>query len=214
MNFTLTPEFSGLVFKKVGQMAQEELDLSSEIGQQAFAKGFVDSLQKEGSLSPDQAFGVISFFCQQGSDWIDQSGIDIEKTAAFEWLNDAKNKIVDFGGNLIKPFTDNAANKTIGGYLDKAKDMATEYGTKAWDYLKSPDFLKGIAPLLIGGVAGALLPRLFSKDPGVLPTIAGAGGGALMGKLLSNNSEEIMEHGRDYIDKIRKAYSDFWRKEP
>lgn len=186
MNFCLTPQFSEKVFKHVGKIAEENLDLSSESSQVQFCRGFVDSLEKEANMSAEMALGFIDYICDSGSEWLVENHY-ITKEAAEEL--GIKDRIVRGVGDFLKPglqpMLDSAATKGISENITKFTEPLKEYGAKAWDYMKNPEFLKNIAPLLIGGLAGAFIPKAFGLN-GLASTGVGAVGGALAGKAIAD----------------------------
>jgi hypothetical protein len=186
MNFCLTPQFSEKVFKHVGKIAEENLDLTSEPNQIQFCRGFVDSLEKEANMSAEMALGFIDYICDSGSEWLVENHY-ITKEAAEEL--GIKDRIVRGVGEFLKPglqpMLDSAATKGISENVAKFTEPLKEYGSKAWDYIKNPEFLKNIAPLLIGGLAGAFIPKAFGLN-GLASTGVGAVGGALAGKAIAD----------------------------
>jgi hypothetical protein len=208
MDFKLTREFSGKVFQKVGSIAQSELDLSSKSGQIDFSVGFVDFLQKEANMSPEMGLGVISFFCEKGAEWLEEQGATdgTEKQAFWEGITGAKDKVLGSIGNflspVIQPKMNEAVSKAIGEQVGGIKDTISQYGGKAWDYLKSPEFLTNVAPMLVGGLAGALIPKALNSNAGMASTGLGAAGGALLGDYLINSSRGQAD--KSYADRLRK----------
>lgn len=186
MNFCLTPQFSEKVFKHVGKIAEENLDLSSESSQVQFCRGFVDSLEKEANMSAEMALGFIDYICDSGSEWLVENHY-ITKEAAEEL--GIKDRIVRGVGEFLKPglqpMLDQAATNGISNNIKQFTDPLKEYGSKAWDYIKNPEFLKNVAPLLIGGLAGAFIPKAFGLN-GLASTGVGAVGGALAGKAIAD----------------------------
>jgi hypothetical protein len=186
MNFCLTPQFSEKVFKHVGKIATDNLDLTLEHNQIQFCRGFVESLEKEANMSPEMALGFIDYICDSGSEWLVQNHY-ITKEAAEEL--GIKDRIVRGVGNFLKPglqpMLDDAATKGISNNVKQFTDPIKDFGGKAWNYIKNPEFLKNVAPLLIGGLAGAFIPKAFGLN-GVASTGVGAVGGALAGKAIAD----------------------------
>lgn len=208
MDFKLTRKFSGKVFQKVGSIAQSELDLSSKSGQIDFAVGFVDFLQKEANMSPEMGLGVISFFCEKGAEWLEEQGATdgTEKQAFLKEVTEAKDKVLGSVGNffapMMQPRINEAVSQAIGEQVGGIKDTVSQYGGKAWDYLKSPKFLTNVAPMLVGGLAGALIPKVLNSNAGMASTGLGAAGGALLGDYLVNSSRGQAD--KSYADRLRK----------
>lgn len=186
MNFCLTPQFSEKVFKHVGKIAEENLDLSSESSQVQFCRGFVESLEKEANMSAEMALGLIDYICDSGSEWLVENHY-ITKEAAEEL--GIKDRIIRGVGNFLKPglqpLLDDAATKGISNNVKQFTDPIKDFGGKAWDYIKKPEFLQNVAPLLIGGLAGSFIPKAFGLN-GVASAGVGAVGGALAGKAIAD----------------------------
>jgi hypothetical protein len=186
MNFHLTPQFSEKVFNHVGKIATQNLDLTLENNQVQFCRGFVESLEKEANMSAEMALGFIDYICDSGSEWLVDNHY-ITKEAAEEL--GIKDRIVRSVGEFLKPglqpMLDNAATKGISNNIKEFTNPIKEFGNKAWDYIKNPEFLKNVAPLLIGGLAGAFIPKAFGLN-GVASTGVGAIGGALAGKAIAD----------------------------
>lgn len=217
MQFELTKDLSEKVFTKVGALANSDLDLTNECDQISFCKGFVDSLQKEAEMSPEMATGFLNYICNQGACWM-EANKDGDKTAGlgtavWDFAKDHFPKATEGVQKFFAPLYEGAVRRAVDDtakkYLGGLGGNITEMGGKAWEYLKSPDFLKGVAPYLIGGLGGMLIPRLFSKEPGAVATGAGAAGGALLGKYLADNGGAITNTVRNGIDKMIKGNADW-----
>lgn len=196
MQFELTPDFSAKVFQKVGSLAGQDIDFSDKTAQVDFCRGFVEFLEKEAEMSPEMAFGFLNCIYDRGAEWMGQP----DKTAGIGSL------IYDFAKKnfpgatekvqkWVQPIVDRGIENTAKKYVGDIGDTLKDFGGKAWEYLKSPEFLTGVAPYLIGGLGGALIPRLFSKEPGMISTGLGAAGGALLGKYLTDNRNTIGQLG-------------------
>lgn len=218
MQFTITPEFTSKVFEKVGSMAGSDLDLTREDNQIKFCQGFVESLQKEAGMAPEMALGFIGFVAEKGAEWMVAEGAITEdqlKTAGIgSALVGIKDKVLEGTGDFFAPLWEgkmrDAISDTADRYVGQAKDMFKNIGgDKAWGYLKSPDFLQGVAPYLVGGLGGMLLPKLFNREAGPVSMGAGALGGAMLGKYLSDNTGKLTSAFQNGMDAMRKANSDW-----
>jgi hypothetical protein len=224
MKFEITSAFSEKVFTKVGKLVKEDMDFYSLDTQVQFSRGFVDYMHKEAKLTPEMALGVIEYFSDFGSNWLVENNFFTKEAAEGFNLGEATRRAKDrlFSGiaNVTKPIWEPTAREAgydgikqnFGTFLNSAKNTATEYGGKAWSYLKSPEFLNNVAPLLVGGLIGGLAPKAFGG--GIISSGVGAAGGALLGKYLMDNRQEIGSKGKVFLDQMRKELSETFKSAP
>jgi len=206
-NITITKTLVEKTFIKVGEMAHEDLSLDTKAEQKAFISGFIDSMRKEAGMTPEQGLGFLKYLSDVGmlmhlndqkNASLTEDDVKIQCEYIDEVFDDAGEKLAGYFGDMwefIKHPVDTvtkvhgkavgeAAGKTV---IDGVEQKIKDYGNKAWDFLKSDQFLGNVAPLAIGAVGGYLLPKLFGGEGGVGTALLGAGA-ALGGKHLLDRS--------------------------
>lgn len=219
MTFSITPSFTDKVFQRLGKLAKTELNLESNNSQVQFCRGFIESLQKESNVTEDMAIGIVEFLCEKGANWLSENHIMTKEAATEEIqkpLDSAKQRLFDGVLNKFRPMFEpklrSEMNDVISHNAEKYLGKAKELGGAAWDYMKSPQFLNEVAPMLAGGLIGGLAPKAFGG--GTVPTVLGATGGALLGRHIAENRDAISSSSRDYIDSLRKQISETFKSSP
>ena len=220
MRIELTPEFSSRVFEKVGKLSRTDLDLSSEESQVAFAKGFVEYLEKEASMPPEMAVGFIHYICKQGEAYLQKKagiidgignlansamsasgkglGYAVDKLAPASFSNGAAQ---GFAGAKVDDWKKEFQNTGVGKWMQSSglEDAAE----KGWNWIKDPNHLKQVAGTLIPALGGYLLPKLWGG--GTVEQLAGATAGGLLGNYAANHSSDITNEAENAMDALRKS---------
>jgi hypothetical protein len=223
MTFSITPEFTDKVFLKLGKLAKTDLNFESNDSQVQLCRGFVDYLHKEANVSCDMALGIIESFCDKGAEWLSENYVMPKKDAqegVMDSIGKAKDRLVqgviDKTSPLWRPFVEpkmrSSMNDIANEKIQQVLGGAKQYGDKAWSYLKSPEFLTNVAPMLAGGLVGAFAPKAFGGGP--IASGLGAAGGALLGRYVSENKDSITNSGRAALDSLRKQIADTFKSTP
>lgn len=233
MDFVITPRLTEKVFTKIGSIAGDALDLSTPQQQESFTSGLIDYLQKEANLDPFMTLGFLHFVAQRGAEYYSTN----DKTATTDFLqiedeffknagfwDDTVNPAIGWVGDkivkpLAQPVVDNSVRKNmqeqIGNTIGNVGGQIGEFGNKAMEYLKSPGFLQGVAPWVVGGIGGYLLPKLLSGNKSSTATnLAGAAGGLALGGAVGNqlNGGQTMNQAQNFLDNLRKQNAQTFRR--
>jgi hypothetical protein len=211
MQIEINQELVEKTFVKVGQMSQEDLDLSGNNGV-AFMQGFVDSLHKEAGMNPQQILGFIKYATEVGfktnfnkvacDENVGQELDELferaeEKLASWDWVNPAN-------WPVIKQVTEAGGRNAARGAM---KEVGDTLG-RGIEYLKSPEFLGKAAPWAIGALGGYLIPKMLGgQGNGLLNAAAGAAavGG---GKMLADKYDLMNpETWKVFVDKSKNFIS-------
>jgi hypothetical protein len=222
MKFNITPRLTESVFTKLGKLSKEDLDLVSPKSQVEFCAGFIDSLYKEAKLTPDLAIGVIELFCDAGQKSLVENFV-LSKEAAEDQMSSIKSSlgsakerlfsgVRDFFSPIYEPKMRSSMNDVANEKINSLLGGAKQYGEKTWEYLKSPEFIDGVAPMLVGGLIGGLAPKAFGG--GAISSGVGAAGGALLGNYVSRNKGEILPEAKAWIDNLRKQTAETFKSAP
>ena len=205
MPFVIQQSLIEKTFIKVGQELGENLDLNSSQNAVAFLSGLVDSLRKEAHMNPSQALGFMKYLTEVGynnakinknasvedGNELDEVFAEMQEKIAFDVLAPAKyiwnqtgQKIVNKGMEAQGRGMANQLTENFKSEMGNIGDQIGGFATKAWDHLKSPEFLGQVAPYAIGALGGYLIPKLLGGGGNGLVNAglgaAAVGGGAYL----------------------------------
>lgn len=232
MDFVITPKLTQLVFEKVGRSMGNPI-LETPEQQEAFTLGLVDYLQKEANLDAFMALGFLHFVAQRGADYMATD----DKTAAEDFAqveeqffkeadgfwDNTVNPVKQWVGEkivapLARPVVDDSIRRNMAAQVEQVVGdiprRIGDMGQKAWGYMKSPEFLKGVAPWVVGGLGGYLLPKLLSGGQSSTATnLAGAAGGAALGGAIGNQitGGQTINQASTFLDNLRKQNANIFR---
>jgi len=194
MPFVVKQSLIEKTFCKVGQELGENLDLNSSQSAVAFMSGFVDSLRKEAHMDPSHALGFIKYITEIGynnsvscktasvedGNELDEVFNKMHEKLAGLTLKTAEWSLNPLKWDSVKKFRDEGAEAAGRGAVKEIGDQIGGLATKAWDHLKSPEFLGQVAPYAIGALGGYLIPKLLGGGGNGLVN-AGLGAAAVGG---------------------------------
>jgi hypothetical protein len=222
--FTLTQPIIEKTFIKVGQLCNDDFIVDNEDAAYQFMVGFVDSLRKEASMEPSHALGFIKFLTEVGYEdaMLNKQASEEKANRLNEVFDMMDEKIAGFmikeaegtrlGWNPLK-WVENGVKihgEAVGrGATERAFSRFGEMATKAWDTIKSPEFLKTVAPYAIGALGGYVIPKLFGGggsgnsllDAGIGAALVG-GGAHLINKYDLLNPEKWKKYKENAMNLI------------
>ena len=231
MPFVVKQSLVEKTFIKVGQDLGQNLDLGSTQNSVAYLSGLVDSLRKEAHMNPSQALGFIKYLTEIGyNDSVAKKTASAEDGKALdEVFSNMQEKLaglllktaegtslgwnpLNWASNAVKMHGEAAGEAAGRGAVKQIGDQISGFATKAWDHLKSPEFLGQVAPYAIGALGGYLIPKLLGGGGNGLVNAglgaAAVGGGAYLANKYKLTDPETWKNfktqGMNFINGIGK----------